>query len=927
MLENYYWLGELFEKQQDYKKALAYFKKYEELERVILAEKQLAEINQLEGDFLFEKSEKKRIIELNQKSEKNLVLQKKRTENAIFIALSIIFFITALFVFFQYQTKRKSNLKLLKLNEELERKVENRTTSHLEAKQKAEENRANITAIIEGTNNTIWAFNRNYEILYINHTMKEDFLKTFGVLLEPGMNLVKSLPEILQPTWKPRYDRVLANEQFTVEDAVPTEEGTVYIQVSFNPIIKNGEVIGGSCFGSDITKRKLSELQLIEAKQKAEESEEKLKLIANSFVDGMIYQVAMLDEDKRKFNYISDTVTRLYGCTPEQAMKDPDLVYGKLHPDDVGDLIRKEKEALKKMSVFRTECRVINPDGSIRWSYYVSQPRVINGVVCWDGIEVDISNQKKIENELKKAKDTSESIAGKLKAALRSMSDAVFISDIDGNFINFNDAFVSFHRFKNREECVKTLKEYPLFLDVYHTNEEFVPIEMWVVSKALRGESGSNKEYILKRKDTGERWFGSYNFSPIRNNEGEIVGSVVTARDITELKRVEQQLIKAKEKAEESDRLKSAFLANMSHEIRAPMNGILGFTNLLQQRDLSGENQQKYIDIIQKSGDRMLNTVNDIIDISRIEAGLESYTVSEVNVNEQLNYYYSFFKPEAEKKGVKLQLNNNIEEVSVIKTDMDKFNSVLTNLIKNAIKYTDKGIIEFGYKIKTEEDKTELVFYVLDTGIGIPEFRQQAVFDRFVQADIEDKQAKQGSGLGLAITKAYVEMMGGKIWLESEEGKGSTFYFSIDYNLVNKKRPVYKSDNKLPKNDGDLSGKLNILVVEDDEISLDFISIVIKDYARKIQSVVSGIDAISECKKNPDIDLILMDIQLPGMNGYETTKEIRKFNKDVIIIAQTAYAMAGDKEKALKAGCNDYISKPINQTELEILFKKYSKKI
>ncbi len=250
-------------------------------------------------------------------------------------------------------------------------------------------------------------------------------------------------------------------------------------------------------------------------------------------------------------------------------------------------------------------------------------------------------------------------------------------------------------------------------------------------------------------------------------------------------RKAEAELIKAKEKAEESDRLKSAFLANMSHEIRTPMNGILGFAELLKTQKLSGEEQHEYLGIIEKSGARMLNIINEIVDISRIESGQMEVVVSEVDINEQIEFLELFFRPEAERKGLSLSIRTPLLKTEgIINTDHEKFYAILSNLVKNAIKYTRTGSIEFGY------EKTEgyIEFFVKDTGIGIPADRQAAVFERFVQADISDKEAFQGAGLGLSIAKAYVEMLGGQIRVESGSDKGCTFYFTIPYHKAGEKK-------------------------------------------------------------------------------------------------------------------------------------------
>ncbi|EIA08346.1 ATP-binding protein [Flavobacterium frigoris] len=382
------------------------------------------------------------------------------------------------------------------------------------------------------------------------------------------------------------------------------------------------------------------------------------------------------------------------------------------------------------------------------------------------------------------------------------------------------------------------------------------------------------------------------------------------------------ELIIAKDKAEESDKLKSAFLANMSHEIRTPMNGILGFADLLKEPGLTGEEQQNYIRIIEKSGARMLNIINDIIDISKIESGLMLLDLKGSNINEQLEYIYSLFKLEVEVKGVQLSVNNILPNSEIIiKTDREKVFAILTNLVKNAIKFTNKGSIELGYVHKGNY----LEFYVKDSGIGIPKDRYDVIFERFIQADITNKMAHQGAGLGLSITKAYVEMLGGKIWVESEVGIGSIFYFTLPYDFRDEEKIVTKDVLQCDTNS--LYGKnLKILFVEDDRISEFLFDKTCKMFGKEILKARNGSEAIEVCRNNPDIDLILMDIQMPVLNGYEATQQIRQFNKDVVIIAQTAFVHIEAFEKSKAAGCNDYISKPIKKENLLALIQKHFNK-
>ena len=408
----------------------------------------------------------------------------------------------------------------------------------------------------------------------------------------------------------------------------------------------------------------------------------------------------------------------------------------------------------------------------------------------------------------------------------------------------------------------------------------------------------------------------------VKNKNGEIIRYDGTAQDITEKKKIQRELIDSMEKAKESDRLKSAFLANMSHEIRTPMNGIIGFAELLMEPDLNNEKQQKYIRIIEKGGVRLLNIINDIIDISKLEAGLVKLNIKESNINQQIEFVCAFFRPEIESKGMTISIRNALpEKESIIKTDREKVFSIINNLVKNAIKYSLEGEIEVGYTVKNNF----MEFYVKDDGIGIPIDRQKAIFERFIQADIENKMAQQGAGLGLSISKAYVEMLGGKIWVESKEGVGSTFYFTLPYHFKIDEKPKTKNIVSAYRRE-EIIQNLKILIVEDDEASEMLISKIVERFCEKSLKAGTGKKAVELCRSHPDINLILMDIQLPEMNGYEATRQIRRFNKEVIIIAQTAFGLSGDREKSIEAGCNAYIKKPIIKVELLALIQKYFKK-
>jgi PAS domain S-box-containing protein len=423
-----------------------------------------------------------------------------------------------------------------------------------------------------------------------------------------------------------------------------------------------------------------------------------------------------------------------------------------------------------------------------------------------------------------------------------------------------------------------------------------------------------------------------------------IIAKKELAFQVYEKELLAEKLLIAKEKAESKVKIKSIFLANMVHEIKTPLNGILGYSDLLKQKELSDEMQMFCINMIDKGGIHLMNIVNNVLSESKKEAIQNEVTITPCNINEQIEYIFNFFKLEVEQKSLQISFQNSLPNCeAVIDTDSEKINGILTNLVKNAISYSDEGSIEIGYTLKPvnrqdalfsdlfneHREKTnnlvDVEFFVKDTGIGVPINKQEAIFGRYVQVDSNDKRAAHGVGLGLAISKNYVEMLGGKIWVESEPGNGSIFYFTIPF--VSKQseklvRAKCKSKEMLLNDVKDLK----ILIVDDD-ISLGMLQAeLVINNSIFVQNVYNGIEALEACKIHTDFDLVLMDINMPKMNGFDAAEQIRQLNKDVIIIAQTVYPQEEEIAIAYNAGCNDYIQKTLNRsTMLELLRKYFSK--
>ena len=500
-------------------------------------------------------------------------------------------------------------------------------------------------------------------------------------------------------------------------------------------------------------------------------------------------------------------------------------------------------------------------------------------------ISQDITSRKRIQNELKFQSDL-----------INNVGQAVIATDLLGKVIFWNNAAEKIYGWSSSEAIGQNIMD---LTPARQSNEQAVEI----MNKLSAGKTWTG-EFHVKRKD-GSSFPAFVTDTPILDSNGKFTGIIGISSDITERKRAEMELIEAKEKAEESDRLKTAFLNNVSHEIRTPMNAIVGFSQFLEDPQLSHEKRKQYTGIITQSSDQLLAIIDDIISIASIEAGQEKIKENEININLICELLKKQFFQKANDKNVTLRLKTTLaDDDATFITDATKLTQIITNLVGNALKFTQQGSVNFGYTLKN----SQLEFFVEDSGIGIPPDMHEIIFNRFRQVETTAKRNFGGSGLGLSISKSYVEMLGGKMWLTSELGKGSVFYFTIPYKKVNQE--------KLPDIPSikDLRFEFKTLLIAEDENS-NFLLLeeLFSEMDINIIRAVNGIEAVELCKSNPHIDLVLMDLKMPEMDGYEATIKIKEFKPDLCIIAQTAYSTEADRNKALACGCSDFISKPINK--------------
>lgn len=456
---------------------------------------------------------------------------------------------------------------------------------------------------------------------------------------------------------------------------------------------------------------------------------------------------------------------------------------------------------------------------------------------------------------------------------------------VDYTFLLVNPAFEHLTGLQASEVIGKTVKE------VLPETEGY-----WIETYghvALTGE----RRHIANFSAGIGKYFEALAFCP-KPGRFAVVFSDITQRTVAM-----NEMKAAKEKAERSDKLKTLFLNNLSHEIRTPLNAIVGFSEYLNEEGLSFDQIKHLTAIIRQGSNQLLSIIEDIVAISSIEAGLVEPFPSTLSIRALIEETYERFAPEAERKSLKFTSNNMVTDLKdVIEADAEKLKKILGGLVDNAIKFSDQGVVEFGCSLSDET----LTFYVADTGTGIPEASQHMIFDRFYQEETNESMVRGGLGLGLPISKAYLEMMNGNIWVESEPGKGSTFFFSIPW-----VQPEALKQADMAGRESNQGHAKTILVAEDEEFNFELTKVILEDREMQVLHAWNGAQAIEMVRDNPDIDLVLMDIKMPVMGGCEATLQIKKMRPRLPVIALTAYALPGDREKALACGCDDYMAKPI----------------
>ncbi len=644
---------------------------------------------------------------------------------------------------------------------------------------------------------------------------------------------------------------------------------------------------GAEGFIRDISKRRMME-------ERYQRSEEKFRTLAD-FTYDWEYWIS----PEGDVIYMSPSCERVSGYKPEEFYNNPALLREITYKDDQ-ELFRKHTEvdeAENKTDVLKIDYRILSRSNEIRWINHICQE-----VFADSGKSLgrrisnrDITEQKLAEDELRNSEV-------RFKTLFYDSPDPIFVQDYDGLILDVNPAACRMQKMQKEELVGTSIID---LVPVQQRDQMAREFPKWIT-----GEISTYRGVFM----TGDKAS-----LPVEIHGSKITFSGQNAllfiiRDISEIVEKENNLKNSVKKAEEADMLKSAFLANVSHEIRTPMNAIIGFSEILSNPDLSPKEREEFINYITQGGNTLLTLIEDIIDITKIEAGQIKVNFAETNVDELLDELYATFLKLKNKNGktdVELRLNKPaLKEGMVIYTDPNRLRQIITNLLGNAIKFTKTGFIEFGFYLS---DNDSIAFFVKDTGIGIPPDKVTHIFERFGQVNDPRVSEFKGTGLGLSISKKLAELLGGDLTVVSKENKGSTFTLAIP--VARESREQKPADQQVADRAFQWSDK-TFLIAEDSILNYTFLEALFQRTGVKLLWAKNGREAVELCRENENIDLVLMDIKMPILNGLDAISEIKKFRPGLPIVVQTAYAMPEDRERSIAAGGDEHLTKPINAEEL-----------
>jgi PAS domain S-box-containing protein len=685
--------------------------------------------------------------------------------------------------------------------------------------------------------------------------------------------------------------RILLKEGLLEDENVDLRKKTgEVIHASLNArLIFNdkGKPSGWEGFLRDISERRIMEEQF-------RISEEKFRTLAD-FTYGWEYWTS----PEGQLVYMSPSCERISGYRRSEFYSNKDLLQEITHPDDAELYLYHitEEETNNKTDVLNLTYRIITREKQVKWIHHVCQ-EAFN--------EEGRSLGRRISNrditERKVAEDNLRSSEERFRTLFYESPDAVFVENPDGVILDVNPAACRLQEMQKEDLIGKNMLELILPAEKEKVASEF---PKWITGELTQYRG---KIVTSSRKEVPIEIHGS----KIHFLDQDALLFIV--RDITEVVEKEEWLRKSVERAEHADKIKSAFLANVSHEIRTPMNAIIGFSEILTNQDLTQEEREEFINYITQGGNTLMNLIEDIIDITKIEAGQIKINFSDCNVDNLLDELYATFlkiKNKTGKTEIDLRLNKPaLEKGFVISTDPYRIRQILSNLLGNAIKFTRQGFVEFGFNLRVPQ---KIEFYVKDSGIGIPEDKLSLVFERFGQVNDNNHAEFKGTGLGLSISRKLAELLGGELRVESAENIGSTFFLTLP---VSKQAMAYMAMEKKPVDAIiDWSDK-TFLIAEDSMLNYTFLDALLQRTKVNLLWAKNGREAIDLCRKHQEINLVLMDIKMPILSGLEAIEEIKKFRPELPIVVQTAYAMPEDREKTIAAGGDEHLTKPLNVTEL-----------